>query len=85
MTTLAVGFAVFGFGILGIFILVLWVLGLVDVLTKRDDLDRGQKSGWVLLIVLLPVIGTIWYFIRRPVLEDEKEKMMESAVRRRGR
>ena len=85
MTTLALWYAVFGFGILGVVILILWVLGLIDVLTKRSDLDRGQKSGWVLLIVLLPVIGTIWYFIRRPMMEDEKQKMMDSAVRRHGR
>lgn len=85
MTTIALWYAAFGFGILGVAIMILWVLGLIDVLKNRTDLDRGQKSGWVLLIVLLPVVGTIYYFIRRPTLESEKEKMMEEAVRRHQR
>jgi hypothetical protein len=79
---LAVGFWVFGLGILGVFIAALWAVGLYDVLVGRDDLDTRQKSGWVLLIVLLPLVGTIYYFIRRPTLDREREKILRDATRR---
>ena len=78
----AIGFfAVFGFGILGLIILVLWVLGLLD-LAKRPDLDRRARMGWLALIVLLPVIGTFVYFARRPTLPDERERIIAAAGRR---
>jgi len=68
--------------VLFVLIAVAWVLGLVDVLVKRSDLNRGQKAAWVLIIVLLPLIGTFAYFIRRPTLEDEREKIIASRTGR---
>jgi hypothetical protein len=83
MTTVAIGWiAAGGIGILGILILICWFLGLVDV-TKRPDFDRGKKSAWILIIVLLPVIGTIAYFISRPTLPDERDQAIRSATRGR--
>jgi hypothetical protein len=78
---LAVGFWVFGFGILGAFALVLWVVGLVDLFGSRDDLDTRQKAGWLLLIVLLPILGTIYYWIRRPTQDSEREKLFRDQTR----
>jgi hypothetical protein len=78
----AIGFfAVFGIGVLGLIILVLWVLGLID-LFKRPDLDRRARMAWLLLIVLLPVIGTVVYFATRPTLPDERERIIAAAGRR---
>jgi Phospholipase_D-nuclease N-terminal len=73
--------ASFGIGIFGIAILVLWVIGLMDV-SRRPDLERAHRLGWVLLIVLLPIIGTILYWLRRPTLPDERDKII--AARTRG-
>jgi hypothetical protein len=81
----AIGFWVFGGGLLGLIALTLVVLALADLLGKRKDIQGSQRAAWILLIVLLPLIGSIIYFARRPMQEDEKEKMMESAVRRHGR
>lgn len=74
-------FATVGIGVLGLFIIVLWVLGLVDVF-RRPDFDRGKRAAWVLIIVLLPIVGTIAYFINRPTLPEEREKII--AARTRG-
>ena len=82
MVVPAIGwFASFGIWIFGIAILVLWVIGLVD-LSRRPDLDRAHRLRWVLLIVLLPIIGTIVYLVRRPTLPEEREKII--AARTRG-
>jgi hypothetical protein len=78
----AVGFWVFGLGILGAFALVLWVVGLVDIL-RRDDLDTRQRTAWILIVVLLPIIGTVIYFVRRPTSEREFEQAVRAQTHRR--
>jgi hypothetical protein len=84
MQTVALGWiASGGIGILGILILICWVLGVVDVL-KRPDFDRGKRSAWILIAVLLPVIGTIAYFISRPTLPEEREQAVRAATRGRN-
>ena len=53
----------------------LWLLMLVVVIVsiaaivdavRRSDLTGGAKALWVLVIVILPLIGTIVYVIARP-------------------
>ena len=81
MLPVALGFfAVFGVGILGIVVLILWVIALID-LSRRPDFDRRHRAAWALIIVLLPIIGTIAYFLARPTLPDEREKIMAARVR----
>ena len=46
-------------------LLLIWVLTLVD-LFRRHDLSTGRKVLWALVVLILPVIGVIIYFIARP-------------------
>jgi drug/metabolite transporter (DMT)-like permease len=64
-------------GILLVLIAIAWVLGLVDVF-RRHDLPRTKRLAWVLLIVILPIIGTFLYFALRPTLPEEAEKIISS-------
>lgn len=48
-------------GILGLLILVLDIVAIVDVL--KSSLDTGNKILWVLLILFLPIIGMVLYFL----------------------
>jgi hypothetical protein len=70
-----------GFGILGLLILGLWIAGLVD-LFGRTDIDRRTRSAWVLIIVLLPLVGTLIYLARRPTLPEERDKIAAAQMRR---
>jgi hypothetical protein len=83
MLPTAVGFWVFGLGVLGAFALVLWVVGLLDVVRGRDDLDTRQRTAWILVIVLLPIVGTVVYFVRRPTSEREFEQAVRAQTHRR--
>jgi hypothetical protein len=47
----AVGFWVFGFGILGLLALACWVVALVDIVRARDDFDTRQRTAWILIVV----------------------------------
>lgn len=40
----------------------LWIITLVDIL-KSNFKDSNNKILWVLVVILLPVIGSILYFI----------------------
>jgi Phospholipase_D-nuclease N-terminal len=48
--------------------IVAWVVAIVDVIRGRARFSRGQLAAWILIVIILPVIGTILYFVagRRP-------------------
>jgi len=48
-------------GILGLLVLVLDIIAIVDAL--KSSMSTGKKALWIILILLLPVIGMILYFV----------------------
>jgi hypothetical protein len=49
------------YGLVGLVVLVLDIIAIVDVLKSNDD--TGKKLLWILLILFLPVVGMILYFL----------------------
>jgi hypothetical protein len=59
-------------------LLIIWGIAIYDIL--RRPLSRQTKAAWVLIVVLLPVIGTIAYFVlRKPSDEEIRLKMQADA------
>ena len=52
------------FSLLGLAILVLDIIALVSLL--QSTADSGTKILWAVLIILLPVLGMILYFLMGP-------------------
>jgi hypothetical protein len=52
------------FSLIGLVILVLDVIALVSLL--QSGADTANKILWALLIILLPVLGMILYFLMGP-------------------
>ena len=48
-------------GLLGLVVLVLDVIAIVDVV--KGPMETGRKVLWIILILILPVIGLILYFL----------------------
>ena len=48
-------------GVLGLLILVLDIIAVVDVL--KSSMDTGKKALWIILILVLPVVGMVIYFL----------------------
>jgi len=48
-------------GILGLIILVLDILAIVDIVKSAKA--GGQKALWIVLILILPIIGLILYYL----------------------
>jgi hypothetical protein len=62
-------------------LLIVWALGIVDI-TKRD-MPRSSKAAWILIVVLLPFVGTITYFLMRKPTETEVRQSMQARAERR--
>lgn len=52
-------------GLIGFVLLLIWVVTMVDIF-RRNDLTRGKKAAWALIVLLVPLIGVICYFVARP-------------------
>jgi len=48
-------------GIAGLLVLVLDIIAIIDVL--YSPMGMGKKALWVLLILVLPVVGMVLYFV----------------------
>jgi Phospholipase_D-nuclease N-terminal len=56
--------------------LVVWII--MDVLRNRD-LGRWAKAGWILLIVLLPLIGIVVYVgVHGALIQDRREREIQA-------
>jgi len=47
--------------ILALVVLVLDIIAILDVL--KSSMDSGKKALWIILILVLPVIGMVLYFL----------------------
>ncbi|NMO00225.1 PLDc_N domain-containing protein [Gordonia sp. TBRC 11910] len=57
---------------LSLLLFVVLVVALIDIIGTDDALIRGlPKIGWVLVVVILPLIGALaWLAVGRPVADD---------------
>ena len=47
--------------IIGLVILILDILAIIQVV--KSSMDGGKKALWIVLILLLPVVGLILYYL----------------------
>jgi hypothetical protein len=80
MTLLAVSTAVWVFILVPL--IIVWALGVADIV--RRDLSRSATAGWILIVVLLPLVGTLIYFLLRKPTEKEIQRAQEAAAEQRG-
>jgi Phospholipase_D-nuclease N-terminal len=52
------------YSVMGLIILVLDIIAIVSIL--KSGADTGTKLLWVILVILLPVIGMVLYFLMGP-------------------
>lgn len=52
----------FSFGLIGLLCLILWIWALVDIMRSRFR-EESTKILWCVLVIFLPFIGTILYYI----------------------
>ena len=62
---------------IGIPLVVVWVIGVADIL--RHDLPRGAKAAWLIIVVVLPVLGTLLYWVLRRPSDQEIRRAQEAS------
>lgn len=48
-------------GLLGLVVLVLDIIAIVDAV--KSSLETGKKVLWIILILVLPILGMVLYFL----------------------
>ena len=62
-------------------LIMIWAFALIDIF-RRDDLHGPAKAAWLVVVILLPFIGTVIYLImRKPGATPEEREAMEAASR----
>jgi hypothetical protein len=51
-------------------LIVIWTIGVVDIV--RRPLSLPATAGWILIVLVLPFIGTLVYFLLRKPTEEER-------------
>lgn len=54
-------------------VLLLWGYAIVSLIGRRD-LGIGGKLIWLLPILLLPIIGSVLYFMLRPAPQEQNRR-----------
>jgi type VI protein secretion system component VasK len=49
--------------LIGVFVLIIWVLTIFDIIKRRHERPGAKTAAWVLLVLILPVLGSITYFL----------------------
>jgi Phospholipase_D-nuclease N-terminal len=60
-------------------LLIVWAIGVVDIV-RRKDLETGPRVGWIILVILLPFVGTLVYWFLRKPSEQEIEQAQQVAA-----
>ena len=48
---------------LAVSVVIVWVFSVVDIFSRH--LDRKQTLAWLLIVVLLPIAGSVLYWVVR--------------------
>lgn len=63
-----------------LWIMFFWVfISVVADIFRRDDLHGWKKAGWLLLIIVLPLLGILIYVIARPKVTPQDVRMLTQA------
>jgi uncharacterized protein (DUF58 family) len=68
--------------LIAILVAIIWVITLIDLF--RRHLGAGPTAAWVLLVIILPFIGALIYWIARKPSADEVEHYAEVEHEFRG-
>ncbi|MEI8082078.1 MAG: SHOCT domain-containing protein [Actinomycetes bacterium] len=62
-----------------IFIVIMMFIRIFSDIFTRENLSGWGKAGWMILILLFPIIGILIYVIVRPKNTEQDQRMMAEA------
>ena len=64
-------------------LIMIWAFALIDIF-RRDDLHGGAKAAWLIVVIIIPFIGTLIYLIARKPGSTPEERAALDAAREGG-
>lgn len=61
--------------LIAICVAIIWVITLIDLF--RRHLGAGPTAGWLIIVILLPFVGALAYWIVRKPSSEEVEHSMQ--------
>lgn len=49
--------------LLGIFVLIIWIVSIVDIIRRRHSRTGGKTFAWLIAVLVFPIGGSIVYFM----------------------
>jgi hypothetical protein len=68
--------------LIGVVVLLIVVLTIVDIV--RRHLGAGATTAWILIVIIVPIIGSIIYWAMRKPSADEVEQSYAAEADRRA-
>ena len=68
-------------GAIALALLIVWAISIYDIV--RRPLGRKRTAAWILIVVILPVVGSIAYWATRKPEPGEAEHKFEADRSRR--
>ena len=63
-------------GLLGFILLVIWVFTIVDIVKRH--LGAAKTSAWILIVIIVPFLGALLYWILRKPSADELQRQVDN-------
>ena len=61
-------------------IFVMWIWVVISVFAdnfRRTDHSGWAKAGWTFLIIVVPILGVLFYMIARPQMTEQDKQLIE--------
>ena len=68
-------------GAIGLALLAVWAISIYDIV--RRHLGWKRTTAWILIVVILPVVGSIFYWAMRKPEPDEAQHAYDAERSRR--
>jgi hypothetical protein len=65
-------------GVLGVAVLVIWGITIWEIV--RSHFPAGKTAAWILIVLILPLIGSALFWILRKPEPDEVERQYENEL-----
>jgi hypothetical protein len=64
--------------LLGVVVIVMWVAALVNLIQRRHTISGGKLAAWLIVILVVPILGTLIYFLVNGVSDPGAPRDVET-------
>ena len=65
-------------GIFGLILVAIWVVTIVDIVGRH--FPRGKAAAWILIVVIVPFLGSLLYWILRKPTPEEIQRHVDGEL-----